>query len=312
MVSNSAALLGSRRSRSAWESKFATWSASPSATETQRAENAERMIRDAIRESPKLRNRNIKVFTQGSYRNRVNVRKDSDVDIGVLCYDTFFPEYPDDNIKALRKSASMPATYTYAVFKNEIEEALVAKFGRAAVTRGSKSFDIKANSYRVEADVAAFFEHRRYRNQYDYLSGVEMIPDDFNPPRVRNWPEQHYENGVAKNQVTSRRYKKLVRILKSLSNEMADNNVASAVQAPSFLIECLSFNVPDSKFVADSYWSMTRTSLAWLFNNTMSDSQCNEWGEVSELKYLFRASQPWTRDSAHRFISDAWDYVGFE
>lgn len=295
-----------------WESKFSTWATGPSASEQQRAENAENMIRSAIKNSSKLQSRDIKVFTQGSYRNRVNVRKDSDVDVGILCYDTYFPEYPDDNVKVLMEKSSASATYTYAEFKNEIEEALVAKFGREAVTRGSKSFDIKENSYHVEADVAAFFEHRRYTSSTSYLSGVEMRPDDSDPPRVRNWPEQHYDNGVAKNSRTSRRYKRMVRILKSLSNEMSAAGISSAQKAPSFLVECLVWNTPDENFDYSAYYPMARSVLAWLFNNTIKVDDCSEWGEVSELKYLFRNSQPWSRASAHSFLSDAWDYIGFE
>jgi hypothetical protein len=221
-------------------------------------------------------------------------------------------EYPDDNVKVLMEKSAASATYTYEEFKNEIEEALVAKFGRKAVTRGSKSFDIKENSYHVEADVAAFFEHRRYTSSTSYLSGVEMIPDDFDPPRVRNWPEQHYDNGVAKNSRTSRRYKRMVRILKSLSNEMSAAGISSAKNAPSFLVECLVWNAPDENFNHSAYYPMTRSVLAWLFNNTIKDDDCSEWGEVSELKYLFRGSQQWSRASAHSFLSDAWDYVGFE
>ncbi len=83
-----------RKTTRDWESVFTTWSQGPSATEQGRAENAERQIRQAVQDSDKLKNRNIRVFTQGSYRNRVNVRRDSDVDIGVLCFDTCFPEYP--------------------------------------------------------------------------------------------------------------------------------------------------------------------------------------------------------------------------
>ncbi len=295
-----------------WESVFSTWAQGPSQTEQQRAENAERQIREAIHASHKLRNRDIKVFTQGSYRNRVNVQRDSDVDIGIVCFDTYFPEYPDDNVKAALRESTEDATYTYATFKNEIEEVLVARFGRSHVKRGSKSFDIKESTYRVEADVAAFFEHRRYTSATRYLSGVEMIPDDFSPPMVRNWPEQHYENGVEKNTITNRKYKRIVRIVKSLSNEMSSNGIKSAEKAPSFLVECLVWNVPDSSFGHASYKAEIREVLAFLFNNTMSDDKCNEWGEVSELKYLFRGSQPWTRLDAHNFISDAWDYIGYE
>ncbi|HEV2146526.1 MAG TPA: hypothetical protein VGR37_03835 [Longimicrobiaceae bacterium] len=55
-----------------------------------------------------------------------------------------------------------------------------------------------------------------------------------------------------------------------------------------------------------------RWILAHLFNHTRSFSECDECGEVNELKYLFRTSQPWTREQAHSFISAAWDYLGFE
>lgn len=295
-----------------WESVFSTWSQGPSKTESERAENAEYQIRQAILASNRLKNRNIRVFTQGSYRNRVNVRKDSDVDIGIVCFDTFFPEYPDDNVKAQLEKTLEDSVYTYATFKNEIEEALVARFGKAAVKRGSKSFDIKENTYRVESDVAAFFEHQRYTSVTDYLSGVEMLPDDFSPPKIINWPEQHYENGVTENEWTSRRFKRVVRILKTLSNEMAKNGIESAKKAPSFLIECLVFNAPTDNFNYPAFIPMVRAVLASLFDNTINDEKCSEWGEVSEPKYLFRDSQPWTRQGAHKFLSDAWDYIGYE
>ncbi|MDD4753426.1 MAG: nucleotidyltransferase [Desulfitobacteriaceae bacterium] len=295
-----------------WEAVFTTWSQGPSKTEEEKIENAERQIREAIKSSDALKSRNITVFTQGSYRNRVNVRKDSDVDIGILCFDTYFPEYADGNVKNFVEKNSVDSTYTYQTFKREIEEALVARFGKEAVSRGNKSFDIKANSYRVEADVAAFFEHRRYTSVNNYLSGVEMIPDDYNPPRVRNWPEQHYTNGVWKNDNTNRHFKRVVRILKNLSNEMANNNIEIAEQTPSFLIECLAWNAPNNLFSYSTLMSTVREVLAFLFNNTMSDNTCSEWGEVSELKYLFRVSQPWTRQQAHNFINAAWDYVGYK
>ncbi|MBT9241273.1 nucleotidyltransferase [Vibrio splendidus] len=295
-----------------WESVFSTWAKGPSQTEQTRAENAERQIRKAIQASEKLKNRNIKVFTQGSYRNRVNVKQDSDVDVGVVCYDSYFPNYTDDNVKVELAKSFVPASYEYSSFKNELEEALIAHFGRTSVSRGSKSFDIKENSYRVESDVAAFFEHRRYTAVNRHLSGVEMIPDDLSPPSVINWPEQHYDNGVQKNTVTNRRYKRIVRVLKTLSNEMSKNGIKSAKEAPSFLIECLVFNAPNSAFEHSQYKPMVRAVLANLFNDTRSDDKCSEWGEVSELKYLFRGPQQWTRSSAHQFLSDAWDYIGYE
>lgn len=64
-----------------------------------------------------------------------------------------------------------------------------------------------------------FFEHRRYSEGSEPLKGVELLTDRENR-RVVNWPEQHYQNGVAKNKVTGTRFKSIVRVLKALSNEM--------------------------------------------------------------------------------------------
>jgi len=116
-----------------WEDKFRTWAQSPSESETKRAENAEQMVRNAIRASSKLAARNIKVFAQGSYRNRTNIRQESDVDIGVLCDDTFFYELPSGTTR--ESHGITQATYFYTQFKNEVGEALIDYFGVGAVTR---------------------------------------------------------------------------------------------------------------------------------------------------------------------------------
>ena len=293
-----------------WESSFSSWAKPPSQTEQDQCDNAERAIRDAIRASDQLRARDIRIFAQGSYRNRVNVRRDSDVDIGVCCYDVFFPDYPEGT--SGETFGLVDSNYSYAIFKNEVEIALVNHFRRAAVTRGNKAFDIKENTYRVEADVAPFFEHRRYSKDGRYLSGVELRTDNSLPLKVINWPQQHYDNGVAKNQATHQRYKALVRIIKTLRNEMEENGSAAGNSIPGFLIECLVWNVPNSAFGHTTYKASVREALASLFNNTMTEEKCTEWGEVSELNYLFRGTSPWTREQAHAFISAAWDYIGFD
>lgn len=288
------------------------WANSPGVTEEQRCQNAEKAIREAITASSTLNRSNIRVLSMGSYRNNTTVRQDSDVDIGVVCYDVFFADYPEGTTDATFGNST--SSYTYATFKNEVGEALVARFGAGGVSRGNKAFDVHENSYRVDADVAPFFEHRRYRSSASTknLSGVELRPDNRESVKVVNWPEQHYANGVSKNNQTGRRFKAVVRILKNLCNEMAENGVAAASSVPGFLIECLVWNVPDDHFGSGSYRSDVRSALAYLFNNTRTDEACHEWGEVSELKYLFRSSQKWTRGQAHSFIDAAWDYVGFE
>jgi hypothetical protein len=250
------------------------------------------------------------VFRQGSYRNRTNIRQDSDVDIGVLCYDTFFYDNPPETTK--ESLGITAAAYPYEQFKNEVGEALTSYFGAGAVTRGNKAFDIKETSHHVEADVAPFFEHRRYSLNGSYLSGVELRPSNGMPLQVINWPEQHYENGNGKNNRTGRSYRALARILKSLRCEMEDGNIAAAKPVTSFLSECLVWNVSDADFAHSDYNGDLRAALIFLYENTAIDQLCQEWGEVSELKYLIRPQQKWTRQQANDFIIAAWNYVGFK
>ena len=93
---------------------------------------------------------------------------------------------------------------------------------------------------------------------------------------------------------------------------MQEDKVSAANNIPSFLIECLVWNVPNEDFNNDLYTTDVRCVLAHTFNKTLDDDQCKEWGEVNELKYLFRSSQHWTREQAHSFLSAAWDYLGFK
>ena len=291
-----------------WEATFVAWSKPSSSAELEKQENAERMIRAAIRESAALRSKNIEVFAQGSYKNNTNVRFDSDVDVCVRLTDQFFYDLPTGTQET--SFGISPASYSYENLKNDVGEALVSKFGRAGVARGNKAFDVHENSYRVDADVVASFEHRRYAATGRYISGTEFRPDDGG--RVINWPLQQYENGVAKNNRTGGRFKLITRDIKRLRNEMNDKGVAEAKPIPSFLIECLVWNAPDEAFGHKGLTEDVRYVLAFAFNNTRSDETCIEWGEVSELKYLFRMGQPWTREQAHAFLSAAWDYVAFK
>lgn len=297
-----------------WESTFRDWSKPSSDTEEEKCNNTERMIRAAISESPALSKRNIEVFAQGSYKNNTNVRQDSDVDICVRCNDVFFYDLPSDGSVTKANAGFSDGDYEYSRYKNEVEAALVAKFGRSMVTRGNKAFDVHATSYRVDADVVPTFEHRRYyrdsQSAIRFHRGTEIHPD--RGGRIINWPEQNYENGVQKNKITNGRFKFITRVIKRLRNEMEDNKIAQAVPVPSFLIECLVWNTPKDGFGHTAYMADVRYMLAHTFNETLSFEKCQEWGEVNELKYLFRQGQPWTWEEAHAFLGTAWDYIGFK
>jgi hypothetical protein len=295
------------------EDTLTSWARPPSETERDRADNAARIVREAIGTDAALSRLNIRVFSQGSYRANTNVRLDSDVDICVLCSDTFFYDLDFSDLDQTT-AGIQPATLTYVDFRNMVEAALVRRFGRSGVTRGNKAFDVHANAYRLDADVVAAFEYRRYNKrgplgQVTWHEGIAFLPDT--GFRIVNWPEQTYNNGVQKNNATARRYKRAIRILKRLRNYMQEQNVAEANDIGSFLIESLVWNVPDACFNQSEYRDVVRSVLVHTFNNTLTDEACAEWGEVNELKYVLK-NQPALRARVNRFLGGAWNVLGFK
>jgi hypothetical protein len=111
--------------------------------------------------------------------------------------------------------------------------------------------------------------------------------------------------------LTNRRYKRVVRILKRLENEMVDRGVITAV--PSFLIESAVFNVPDRCFVLSTWTARVEAALTHIFNGTKTDDcvGSEDWLEVNRCKYLFSGEQSWSRGTANDFALQAWRYVGF-
>lgn len=298
-----------------WEDTLTAWAKGPSETETDKCNNAERAIKEALRADRFLERLPTKprVFVQGSYRANTNVRQDSDVDICILLPDTYIYDLQFSDIQD-KDEPGKPGSITYADFRNAVESALVSHFERRNVTRGNKAFDVHSNSYRVDADVVAAFEYHRYRNRQPdgslpYDEGIIFFPDAGG--QVVNYPEQTHQNGIEKNNTTGRVYKRAIRILKRTRNAMQDAGISAANDIGSFLIESLVWNVPDDYFAEDTYRNVMQNVLAHTFNATLKDEDCAEWGEVNELKYIFKGNAP-LRKKVHAFLSAAWDYLDYK
>lgn len=296
------------------EETLISWSQGPGKTEADKCENAETAVRKAIDVDDELSALDISVFAQGSYKARTNIPQDSDVDVCVRFNKDFFPQYPDG--KTQKDFGNIDGTMAFSDFKNMVEKALKGYFGETEVTRGNKAFDVHANTYRIDADIIPTFEHRRYTgNKYtdgtwEYYSGIAFKPDDGG--LIKNWPEQNYVNGISRNDATGRRYKRLIRIFKCLRNKMQEDKISEASNIASFLIECLVWNAPLEAFQHDTYTEDVRQVIIGVWNPTKADETCSKWVEVNQLKWLFRSTQPWTRQQAHQFMHAAWNYIGFK
>ncbi len=296
-----------------WDVTFSFWGASPSNTEQEKCSNAERAVRKAIAASITLSEKRTRVFVQGSYANGTNVRQDSDVDVCVLYTEAFFSDYSLTEGLSDVALGFPDAGYSYSTFKNDVHAALNSYFGREHVRRGNKALDIRENTYRVDVDVVPCFQHRLYDGnlrEHGFREGTQLFPDKGGA--IVNWPKQNYDNGVTKNDLTGTRFKAITRILKNLRYELVDDGKKIAESIPSFLIECLVWNVPNDHLRLGTLKSGVRAAVAYLWNNTRTNEACEEWTEVNGIKYLFHFTQGWKRQDVNTFLQAVWDYVGFE
>ena len=287
------------------EGKLRGWAKPPGKTEEEKIERSIRMVKAAIDAHSTLKSKNTTTFVKGSYDKRTNIPADSDVDVAVRLNDIYINDYPE-GMNATDFNF-VDASYTYDNFKSDVEQAIKDYFGVNQVIVGSKAVKVRANSCRIDADVVPLAVHRRYKKDLSYEEGI-ALRDSLNKT-IKNWPQQDYDNGVAKNNRTNKRYKAMVRILKTVRNEMQEENIEAAKDIQSFLIECLLWNVPDDEFGNDQYMDDIRNSLDVLIRETSDLKYCKDWGEVNELKYLFRGSQPWSLHGVNSFLIAAKKYL---
>ena len=292
------------------EELFKGWSQPPSASEDQRSENACRVISNAIKQSKELSQKNIEIFIQGSYKNNTNVRLNSDVDICVRLNDIFTTDYSEASSLSDEALHITRASYTCKNFKNELQRTLNTSLGISNVTRGNKAFNIKENSYRITADVVPCIQHRRYLPNGKFIAGTTLYPDQGGS--INNFPSEHYRNGVEKNNATNYRYKKVVRILKNLCISMNNDGYKSSENIPSYLNECLAWNTPNDIITKSTLDETIRETLLHLHDHLDSMNKCDEWGQVSELLYLFKGGQGFSRTNAKEWVLEAWGWLNYK
>lgn len=295
------------------EETLKSWTSPLSQTEEQRVENTVQMIKNAVTSYDKLSDCTMEIFAQGSYANNTNVRQNSDVDICVMLTSTVFCNYVDG--KTDKDYGYTAGSITYADYKSYITEALKEKFGYDVITVGNKSINIKSNSYHVNADVVPTFQYRDFKiisstDPAKYVEGVKYFAKD--GTTIINYPKDHISNGKQKNNNTNYEYKKIVRIMKHIRDDMVDDGTANGDKITSFLIECLVWNVPNDKITGVNTWTGTvQNAIGYLWNAINNDKH-KEWGEVSERLYLFHSGRKWTAKNAKDFLYNMYNYLEFK
>ena len=228
------------------ESKLRRWDDPLSDSEESVCQTAIRTIKRIIDNCESLKSRDIVVFEQGSHANKTNVRNNSDVDIAVVCGQTFYSAVPPNRKKS--DYGIISSDYSYNQYKHEVFDALAKHFNIGEVNYGQKSLKIehfKYNNSYINIDVVPFFRFREYGQRDVRHLGVSLLTPS--GEQIINYPEQHIRNSMDKNARTNHYYKRMVRCFKSLKYELEETHSnVSAVK--SFVLESILYNLDDDVY----------------------------------------------------------------
>jgi hypothetical protein len=246
-------------------------------------------IKTALGRSSALANLRWEIFLQGSYPNATNTRGDSDVDVVVMLKSTFSTDVRNLSVaeqqRRLRDRGT--PTVTASSFRSLVEQALVAYYGSARVHAKNKCLRVDRRQGYVDADVVPALQHRLYTSYPAYgtptwIEGIAIDP--LHGGRIVNYPKEHIRNGQTKNKRCSERYKPTVRQLKHLRRRAVATGALPDGIAPGYLLECLTYNVPDTYFLSDDSARMSSV-LTWLKDLSHAEltTICKSGDEVHRL-----------------------------
>lgn len=286
------------------------WTGPSSATEADKQDRAIRMVRDAVSAHSGFEGANIQTNLKGSYPNNTNVKSDSDVDIYVECRDV---AYWKNHTPGARGANPAPYSgiWTPQKLRSELVSALKNKFGGDVDDSGTLAVRIDSNTARVDADVVPAFTYNYFFSATSYEVGTKSFRTS--GESVVNYPAQQLVNGRAKNTRTSTYFKKGVRILKRLENELVAKGLCD--ELPSYFIECLAYNCPDEQYMLTSWSATVRALIVHIWAQLEGEEPSEEekrWLEVNGRKFLFSAAQPWSREKARAFALAGWKFLEFK
>lgn len=287
------------------ESQLDTWSHQGSVTQSRDTYAAVKGVLEAS-DAPYASRSHIS-FLQGSYGNDTNIYADSDVDIVMRLNSVFYHninELPDDQQKSFHAIFSN-ADYSYADFKRDVIAQLRKGFGEA-VTPGKKAIFVAGSGNRRDTDVVACSQYRKYArfkaSGEPYIEGICFWDTKGN--QIVNYPKRHSDNCTAKHQNCNQWFKPTVRIFKNMRNGMIADNYIKDGLAPSYFLEGMLYNVPNSKF-GSSYQNTIANCLNWLLQADRSKLLC-----ANEQYYLLHPSSlvTWRTEKYDEFLNAAVKY----
>ena len=247
-------------------------------------------------------------FLQGSYGNDTNIFADSDVDVVMRLDSVFYHDLSklaDEEQQAFKSNFS-DASYSHADFKKDVTAQLSKAFSDA-VKPGNKAIFVAENGSRRDADVLVAAQYRKYHSfksmaDQNYIEGICFWNAD--GIQISNYPKLHSTNCTTKHQQTSQWFKPAVRILKNMRNNMIGDERIKDGLAPSYFLEGMLYNVPNSNF-GTSYQDTMVNCINWLLKTDRSKLVC-----ANEQFYLLHptALETWRAEKCDEFLNAVAQY----
>jgi len=210
-------------------------------------------LRRALDRAPRLDGRPYEIFGQGSRVNGTALEQGSDIDL----------------ILMLRAPA--PAGYGWEGFRDDV----LATLGRTYPVRMGRrclNVDEPGSLFGEMVDILVATEFRLPTATGVVEQGVFFRDQDGRP--IVNFPRQHRRNGDAKDRRTGGRFKEVVRAAKRAKKLAERELLLAAGAAPSYLLECLLYNVPDEVYRTASTGEAYRGALRWLDRAELAGLAC--------------------------------------
>ncbi|MGW3858012.1 hypothetical protein [Micromonospora arida] len=229
---------------------------------------AEGVLHEALCRSPLLDARPYEIFGQGSRVNGTYIEHGSDIDLVLMLK---MPSEP--NIEVLDetgmddfKQRHKTSLYGWEEFRDgalaALGESHTVRMGRRCV-----NVDDSDSLFGEMVDILLATEYRLYSASPEagvesYEQGVFFRDREGRP--IINFPKQHRRNGDKKHLRTGGRFKEVVRMAKRVRRMAEREQMIAKGAAPSYLLECLLYNVPDHVYRRSPLGEAYRCALEWL------------------------------------------------
>jgi len=251
---------------------------------------------------------NYDIYLQGSYKNSTNIRGNSDVDLVVELRSTFYHNANSLSAEEAKEFNEFygPGKYELSSFKKAVLDELSRHYGSNNVTEGNKSIKVKGSNGRLDADVICCAQYREYKsfsrsNPQNYIEGITFWQKN-DGRQIRNFPKQHFDNGVEKNKNAGSNYRTTTRIIKNMKARLVEMGRIDKTLAPSYYVESMLYNVPSGSF-NQSYFQDIIGIILHFLSTQANTGQLSKFLCQNKCRYLFSGNDPhWNEQQCKTFI----------